>query len=58
MILNIKKSISWKKIFFITLNEERKIVRKEKLAFKNHRCEIELDLIKEKFIYFSNGYAT
>lgn len=54
MILNIKKSISWKKIFFITLDEERKIVRKEKLAFKNRRCEIELDLEKEKFIYFSN----
>ena len=35
MILNIKKSISWKKIFFVTLNEEREIVRKEKLAFKN-----------------------
>ena len=54
MILTIKKSISWRKISFITLDNERKIIRKERIHFKKNLSQIEVDLNQEKFIYFSN----
>ena len=55
MIINFKKSISWSEIFFVTLGNERQMVRRQRLHFKNKQTSFEVDLEDEKYIYFTNG---
>lgn len=56
MTINFKKSISWSEVFFVTLNENRKMVRRQKLHFKNKCSSFDVDLNDEKYIFFTNGF--
>lgn len=55
MKITIEKKISWKTIYCVVLNDEKEIVRKEKLHWKNNLTDLEFDETNEKFIYFTNG---
>ena len=50
----LKKSICWFKVYAVYLDENKNEVRREKLHFYKKYVEIEANLEKEKFIYFTN----
>lgn len=55
MNITFKKSITWKKIYYITLDKDRKILKKNRLTFNKNITNIEVNLDVEKYIYFTNG---
>lgn len=51
----LKKSICWFKVYAVYLDENKNEVRREKLHFYKKYIEIDANLEKEKFVYFTNG---
>ena len=55
MKIIIENKLKWKNIFIVYLNKNNKYIKKEELKFENKILELDIDLNKIGFIYFTNN---